>query len=167
MKRISKCQLWRLLKGYWAVACNIFRHACKLGLEGIVPKRKGSPYRSGRSPDWLKMNNPEAPRNSTYRPVQILEASSASPRSSKKYKGSRPPIGGCVRRIHAGGSSRPGHLCRRPPMKTEHAIVVGLLLAAPAAANAQGHVRPGLPNPPTDCGVVNEKSHPLVARTPE
>jgi bifunctional non-homologous end joining protein LigD len=33
----------------------VFRHACKLGLEGIVSKRKGSPYRSGRSPDWLKM----------------------------------------------------------------------------------------------------------------
>jgi ATP dependent DNA ligase domain len=30
------------------------------GLEGIVSKRKGSPYRSGRSPDWLKMKNPEA-----------------------------------------------------------------------------------------------------------
>jgi bifunctional non-homologous end joining protein LigD len=29
----------------------VFRHACKLGLEGIVSKRKGSPYRSGRSPD--------------------------------------------------------------------------------------------------------------------
>ena len=39
----------------------IFRHACKLGLEGIVSKRKGSPYRSGRSPDWLKMKNPDAP----------------------------------------------------------------------------------------------------------
>jgi ATP-dependent DNA ligase len=35
---------------------TIFRHACKLGLEGIVSKRKDSPYRSGRSPDWLKMN---------------------------------------------------------------------------------------------------------------
>jgi bifunctional non-homologous end joining protein LigD len=35
----------------------VFRHACKLGLEGIVSKRKGSPYRSGRSPDWLKMKN--------------------------------------------------------------------------------------------------------------
>jgi bifunctional non-homologous end joining protein LigD len=33
----------------------VFRHACKLGLEGIVSKRKGSPYRSGRSPDWLKI----------------------------------------------------------------------------------------------------------------
>jgi bifunctional non-homologous end joining protein LigD len=39
----------------------VFRHACKLGLEGIVSKRKGSRYRSGRSPDWLKMKNPEAP----------------------------------------------------------------------------------------------------------
>jgi ATP-dependent DNA ligase len=28
--------------------------------EGIVSKRKGSPYRSGRSPDWLKMKNPDA-----------------------------------------------------------------------------------------------------------
>src|SRR5262249_19678600 len=39
----------------------IFRHACKMGLEGIVSKRKGSLYRSGRSPDWLKMKNPVAP----------------------------------------------------------------------------------------------------------
>ena len=30
-------------------------------LEGIVSKRLGSPYRSGRSPDWLKMKNPAAP----------------------------------------------------------------------------------------------------------
>jgi ATP-dependent DNA ligase len=40
---------------------TVFRHACKLGLEGIVSKRKDSPYRSGRSPDWLKMKNPAAP----------------------------------------------------------------------------------------------------------
>jgi bifunctional non-homologous end joining protein LigD len=37
---------------------SVFAHACKLGLEGIVSKRKGSHYRSGRSPDWLKMKNP-------------------------------------------------------------------------------------------------------------
>jgi hypothetical protein len=36
----------------------VYRHACKLGLEGIVNKRKDSPYRSGRSPDWLKSKNP-------------------------------------------------------------------------------------------------------------
>jgi ATP-dependent DNA ligase len=39
----------------------VFRHACKLGLEGIVSKRLGSRYRSGRSPDWLKFKNPQAP----------------------------------------------------------------------------------------------------------
>jgi bifunctional non-homologous end joining protein LigD len=39
----------------------VFEHACKMGLEGIVSKRLGSSYRSGRSPDWLKMKNPEAP----------------------------------------------------------------------------------------------------------
>jgi ATP-dependent DNA ligase len=33
----------------------------RLGLEGIVSKRRDSPYRSGRSPDWLKMKNSEAP----------------------------------------------------------------------------------------------------------
>jgi bifunctional non-homologous end joining protein LigD len=36
----------------------VFRHACKMGLEGIVSKRRDSLYRSGRSPDWLKMKNP-------------------------------------------------------------------------------------------------------------
>ena len=40
---------------------TVFAHACKLRLEGIVSKRKGSSYRSGRSPDWLKMKNPAAP----------------------------------------------------------------------------------------------------------
>jgi bifunctional non-homologous end joining protein LigD len=40
---------------------TVFRHACKLGLEGIVSKRKHSAYRSGRSPNWLKMKNADAP----------------------------------------------------------------------------------------------------------
>jgi bifunctional non-homologous end joining protein LigD len=35
-------------------------HASKLGLEGIVSKRRDSPYRSGRSTDWVKMKNPNA-----------------------------------------------------------------------------------------------------------
>ena len=40
---------------------TVFADACKLGLEGIVPKRKDSAYRSGRSLDWLKMKNVHAP----------------------------------------------------------------------------------------------------------
>ena len=38
-----------------------FREACKLGCEGIVSKRLGSSYRSGRSPHWIKVKNPKAP----------------------------------------------------------------------------------------------------------
>jgi bifunctional non-homologous end joining protein LigD len=39
----------------------VFHHACKLGLEGIVSKRRDSPYNSGRSPHWIKSKNPNAP----------------------------------------------------------------------------------------------------------
>ncbi len=39
----------------------LFAHACKLGCEGIVSKRLGSPYRSGRSPYWIKVKNPIPP----------------------------------------------------------------------------------------------------------
>jgi bifunctional non-homologous end joining protein LigD len=39
----------------------VFEHACRLGLEGIVSKRRDSPYRSGHSRDWIKSKNPNAP----------------------------------------------------------------------------------------------------------
>jgi bifunctional non-homologous end joining protein LigD len=39
----------------------VFREACRLGCEGIVSKRFGSPYRSGRSAHWVKVKNPNAP----------------------------------------------------------------------------------------------------------
>src|SRR5262249_52024920 len=34
---------------------TIFRHACRLGLEGIVSKKAAAPYRSGRVTTWLKL----------------------------------------------------------------------------------------------------------------
>jgi hypothetical protein len=40
---------------------DALRHACKMGLEGIVSKRLGSRYVSGRSSDWLKTKNLAAP----------------------------------------------------------------------------------------------------------
>jgi bifunctional non-homologous end joining protein LigD len=39
----------------------VYEHACTLGCEGIVSKRRGSPYFSGRTDRWLKMKNPLAP----------------------------------------------------------------------------------------------------------
>jgi ATP dependent DNA ligase domain len=39
---------------------TVYRAACQLGCEGIVSKRLGSPYRSGRSSHWVKVKNPKA-----------------------------------------------------------------------------------------------------------
>ena len=40
---------------------DIFSAACRLGCEGIVSKRLGSHYVSGRCEVWLKSKNPAAP----------------------------------------------------------------------------------------------------------
>jgi bifunctional non-homologous end joining protein LigD len=40
---------------------TIFEHACRLGAEGIVAKRRDRPYQSGRCSDWVKVRNPAAP----------------------------------------------------------------------------------------------------------
>jgi ATP-dependent DNA ligase len=37
----------------------VFRHTCKMGLEGIVSKRLGSYYRSGPDPGLAQFKNPE------------------------------------------------------------------------------------------------------------
>jgi bifunctional non-homologous end joining protein LigD len=39
----------------------IFQHACKMGLEGIVSKRRNLPYRSGPVRSWIKVKNPASP----------------------------------------------------------------------------------------------------------
>jgi bifunctional non-homologous end joining protein LigD len=36
---------------------TIFEAACGLGLEGIISKRLGTKYRSGRCANWLKTKN--------------------------------------------------------------------------------------------------------------
>ena len=40
---------------------DLFRHACLLGLEGLVSKRRDSLYRGGRSPHWVKVKNRQYP----------------------------------------------------------------------------------------------------------
>ena len=69
--RRAKLELKKLLKSaHSGIAYNrhfdvegdiVFHHACKLGCEGIVSKRLGSPYSSGRSRDWVKVKNPASP----------------------------------------------------------------------------------------------------------
>src|SRR6476660_33683 len=40
---------------------DLFRQACKFGLEGLVSKRRESVYRGGRSPNWIKVKNRSHP----------------------------------------------------------------------------------------------------------
>jgi bifunctional non-homologous end joining protein LigD len=36
---------------------DLFRHACLMGLEGLVSKHRDSPYRGGRFDRWIKVKN--------------------------------------------------------------------------------------------------------------
>jgi bifunctional non-homologous end joining protein LigD len=68
---IRRAQLESLVAGVDAITfseaiyadgATVFAHACKLGLEGIVSKRLGGAYASGRCRNWLKVKNPEFQR---------------------------------------------------------------------------------------------------------
>jgi bifunctional non-homologous end joining protein LigD len=69
-RKIRKHLVAKLLKGsHLSIVLNehfeedgasVYRAACQLGCEGIVSKRLGSPYRSGRSPYWVKVKNPNS-----------------------------------------------------------------------------------------------------------
>ena len=40
---------------------DLFRHACLMGLEGLVSKHRDSPYRGGRFTRWVKVKNRSHP----------------------------------------------------------------------------------------------------------
>jgi ATP-dependent DNA ligase len=50
-----------LNKHYEEDGAAVYQAACQLGCEGVVSKRLGSIYRRGRSPNWIKVKNPNAP----------------------------------------------------------------------------------------------------------
>ena len=43
--------------GQREIGPDLFRHACLLGLEGLVGPHRERPYRAGRSPHWVKVKN--------------------------------------------------------------------------------------------------------------
>jgi bifunctional non-homologous end joining protein LigD len=51
-----------------------FALACRMGLEGIVSKRRDSRYISGRSKSWLKIKNPDAPGVTRFREREVANA---------------------------------------------------------------------------------------------
>jgi ATP-dependent DNA ligase len=40
---------------------DLFRAACRIGLEGLVSKRRDRPYQAGRSRHWVKEKNRKHP----------------------------------------------------------------------------------------------------------
>ena len=40
---------------------DLFRHACLMGLEGLVSKHRERAYRAGAVPHWVKVKNPAHP----------------------------------------------------------------------------------------------------------
>jgi len=51
----GKSGLIRFSEDFAASGVEMLRSACRLGLEGTIGKRSRSPYRSGRSADWIKL----------------------------------------------------------------------------------------------------------------
>ena len=43
-----------------AIGPRLFQQACKMGLEGIVSKRRDRGYKAGPCKDWIKVKNPKS-----------------------------------------------------------------------------------------------------------
>ena len=60
---------------------DIYVHACRMGLEGIVSKRRDAPYRSGGQEAWIKANAPEE----TAFLITFVEKLGAKPRRMASF----------------------------------------------------------------------------------
>src|SRR5262249_42307546 len=50
---------------------DLFRAACRMGLEGMVSKHRDRPYRGGRQKHWIKVKNSKHP--AIHREIDALE----------------------------------------------------------------------------------------------
>jgi bifunctional non-homologous end joining protein LigD len=57
---------------------DLFWAACNLGLEGLVSKRRDGAYRSGRSPNWIKVKNRSHPAMNRVRDAFLCKTFPAS-----------------------------------------------------------------------------------------
>jgi bifunctional non-homologous end joining protein LigD len=70
-----------------ADGAEIFEKGCKLGLEGLVAKRLGQPYRSGRQESWIKL---KCKKSETFPIVAFVEKLGVRPRKvASLYVGRR------------------------------------------------------------------------------
>ncbi|MCK1680338.1 DNA ligase D [Bradyrhizobium sp. 147] len=65
----------------------VFEKGCKLGLEGLIAKRLGQPYRSGRQESWIKL---KCKKSDTFPIIAFVEKLGARPRKvASLYVGRR------------------------------------------------------------------------------
>jgi bifunctional non-homologous end joining protein LigD len=65
-----------------ADADEVYAHACRMGLEGIVSKRRDAPYRSGRQDSWVKT---KCTKSGTFPIVAFVEKLGAQPRRMASF----------------------------------------------------------------------------------
>ena len=58
---------------------DLFRHACLMGLEGLVSKHRESVYRGGRFDRWVKVKNRQHPAFRRFRMRSVCEERSRPP----------------------------------------------------------------------------------------
>jgi bifunctional non-homologous end joining protein LigD len=61
---------------------GVYVQACKMGLEGIVSKRRDAPYRSGRQENWIKT---KCTKSATYPIIAFVEKLGARPRRMASF----------------------------------------------------------------------------------
>jgi ATP-dependent DNA ligase len=60
-KLLGRSDAIRFNQHFECEGATLFDAACRLGLEGIVSRKRGSRYVSGRVKHWLKIKNPKSP----------------------------------------------------------------------------------------------------------
>jgi len=65
-----------------AEAEEVYAQACRMGLEGIVSKRRDAPYRSGRHESWMKT---KCRKSGTYPIIAFVEKLGAKPRRMASF----------------------------------------------------------------------------------
>jgi ATP-dependent DNA ligase len=65
----------------------VYEQACALGCDGIVSKRLGSPYRSGRNDSWIKVKTrTRQPRSASMKRIGASEDYTPTGSATQKVK---------------------------------------------------------------------------------
>jgi bifunctional non-homologous end joining protein LigD len=63
---------------------NLFRAACRLGLEGLVSKHRDRPYRGGRQKFWIKVKNRSHPAASGIKARAPSDVAKSAPQGKAR-----------------------------------------------------------------------------------